>query len=172
MRRVARGEAYDEPVMPEFSSEVLDFRAASESFASVRKLKRPDLKTLRLVDRYQMRKVLTIGGMLLFGKERERCFPDAWIQAGRFCGTDKTHADAAHPFVSAGWRIALCLCESSASCASSRAIASRRDCSFINAMVRPVPTSPRIPFSGSMPALEEEGMSPAKDRPPLATVGQ
>jgi len=51
----------------------------------------PDLETLRLVDKYQRRKVLTIGGMLLFGKERECCFPDAWIQAGRFRGTDKTH---------------------------------------------------------------------------------
>jgi len=91
LRRFALGEAYDEKVMPDFGSEVLDFRAASESFASVRKLKRPDLETLRLVDRYQRRKVLTIGGMLLFGKERERCFPDAWIQAGRFHGTDKTH---------------------------------------------------------------------------------
>jgi predicted HTH transcriptional regulator len=29
--------------------------------------------------------------VLLFGKERERFFPDAWIQAGRFRGTDKTH---------------------------------------------------------------------------------
>jgi len=90
LRRFARGETYDEQVMPEFGSEVLDFRAASESFAPVRKLKRPDLETLRLVDKYQRRKVLTIGGMLLFGKERERCFPDAWIQAGRFRGTDKT----------------------------------------------------------------------------------
>ncbi len=29
--------------------------------------------------------------MLLFGKGRERYFPDAWIQAGRFRGIDKTH---------------------------------------------------------------------------------
>ena len=32
----------------------------------------------------------TVGGMILFGKERERHFPDAWIQAGRFAGTDKS----------------------------------------------------------------------------------
>ena len=31
-----------------------------------------------------------MGGMLLFGKEREQHFPDAWIQAGRFAGTDKS----------------------------------------------------------------------------------
>jgi len=91
LRRFARGEAYDEQAMPEFGSEAIDFRAASESFAPVRKLKRADLETLRLVEKHQRRKVPTIGGMLLFGKERERCFPDAWIQAGRFRGTDKTH---------------------------------------------------------------------------------
>jgi len=27
--------------------------------------------------------------MLLFGKDREMIFPDAWIQCGRFIGTDK-----------------------------------------------------------------------------------
>ena len=91
LRRFAHGEAYDEQAMPEFGSEAIDFRAASESFAPVRKLKRPDLETLRLVEKHQRRKVPTIGGMLLFGKERERCFPDAWIQAGRFRGKDKTH---------------------------------------------------------------------------------
>ena len=32
----------------------------------------------------------TIGGVLLFGVDRERHFPDAWIQAGRFAGSDKS----------------------------------------------------------------------------------
>ena len=91
MRRFVRGEAYDEQAMPDLDSEALDFRAASELFAPVRKLKRADLDTLRLVTRHQGRKVPTVGGMLLFGKERESCFPDAWIQAGRFHGADKTH---------------------------------------------------------------------------------
>ena len=27
--------------------------------------------------------------MLLFGKDREMVFPDAWIQCGRFIGKDK-----------------------------------------------------------------------------------
>ena len=77
--------------MPGCDSEALDFRAASASFASVRKLKRVDLETLRLIVKHQGRKVPTVGGMLLFGRERERYFPDAWVQAGRFRGTDKTH---------------------------------------------------------------------------------
>ncbi|MGQ0550113.1 MAG: ATP-binding protein [Armatimonadota bacterium] len=89
LKRFARGEAYDEQAMPELDSEALDFRAASESFAPVRRLKRQDLETLRLMTTHQGRKVPTVGGMLLFGRDRERHFPDAWIQAGRFRGTDK-----------------------------------------------------------------------------------
>src|SRR5206468_57117 len=33
----------------------------------------------------------TVGGVLLFGRVREKLFPDAWIQAGRFRGTDRSH---------------------------------------------------------------------------------
>lgn len=90
LRRFARGEAFDEQPMPGLDSEDLDFRAASESFAPVRKLARRDLETLRLVTGHQGCKVPTVGGMLLFGQDRERHFPDAWIQAGRFEGTDKS----------------------------------------------------------------------------------
>ena len=90
LRRFARGEAFDEQPMPGLDSEGLDFRAASESFAPVRKLARRDLDTLRLVTSHQGRQVLTVGGMLLFGRDRERHFPDAWIQAGRFQGADKS----------------------------------------------------------------------------------
>jgi predicted HTH transcriptional regulator len=90
LRRFSRGEAFDEQPMPDLDSEALDFRAASESFASVRALSRRDLETLRLLTSYQGRQVPTVGGLLLFGKNRERDFPDAWIQAGRFAGRDKT----------------------------------------------------------------------------------
>ncbi len=90
LRRLARGEAFDEQAMPELDSEDIDFRAASELFAAVRKLTRRDLETLRLVTGHQGRKVPTVGGMLLFGRSRERHFPDAWIQAGRFAGTDRS----------------------------------------------------------------------------------
>jgi predicted HTH transcriptional regulator len=76
--------------MPGLDSEALDFRAASESFAAFRKLARRDMETLRLLTDHQGRKVPTVGGMILFGNDRERHFPDAWIQAGRFAGTDKS----------------------------------------------------------------------------------
>ncbi len=87
--RTARGTGFDEQPMPDLDSEAIDFRAASESFARVRRLKASDLETLRLVVRHQGRKVPTVGGVLLFGADRERHFPDAWIQAGRFKGIDK-----------------------------------------------------------------------------------
>jgi len=90
LRRVARGETFDEQPMPDLDSEALDFRAASESFASEHELRERDLETLRLLTEYQGRKVPTVGGVLLFGVDRERHFPDAWIQAGRFAGTDKS----------------------------------------------------------------------------------
>jgi len=90
LSRFARGETFDEQPMPGLDSEAIDFRAASESFAAIRRLTRRDLETLRLVTRHQGRKVPTVGGMILFGNGREAHFPDAWIQAGRFGGTDKS----------------------------------------------------------------------------------
>ncbi len=89
MQRFARGESFDERAMPELDSEAIDFRVASESFAAVRRLGRRDLETLRLVIAHQGRKVPTVGGILLFGTDRLRQFPDAWIQVGRFSGTDR-----------------------------------------------------------------------------------
>ena len=90
LRRFARGEGFDEQPMPDLDSEALDFRAASESFAAVRTLARRDLETLRIVTEHQGRKVPTVGGMILFGRNRDRHFPDAWIQAGRFEGADRS----------------------------------------------------------------------------------
>lgn len=93
MRRFTKAESYDEQPIPDLNSEEVDFRAASELFARVRTLKRGDLETLRLLTTHQGRKVPTVGGILLFGKNREHHFPDAWVQAGRFRGTDKTRIE-------------------------------------------------------------------------------
>lgn len=89
MQRFARGESFDERPMPDLDSEAIDFRAASEFFAGVRKLRRKDLETLHLLIEHQGRRVPTTGGVLLFGADRLRHFPDAWIQVGRFAGVDK-----------------------------------------------------------------------------------
>jgi predicted HTH transcriptional regulator len=90
LRRAVRGESLEEQPMPDLDSEAIDFRAASESFPYVRKLTKHDLATLRLVTNHQGRRVPTVGGILLFGRDRSSHFPDAWIQAGRFAGADKS----------------------------------------------------------------------------------
>jgi len=90
MRRMARNETYDESPLAHLDSEALDFRVAAELFPQRRTLDRAALETLRALTRHERRLVPTVGGLLLFGKELEREFPDAWIQCGRFAGTDKS----------------------------------------------------------------------------------
>jgi len=53
-------------------------------------LRRQDLCTLGLIADCQGRTVPTIGGMILFGKDRLNYVPDAWIQVGYFASRDKT----------------------------------------------------------------------------------
>ncbi|MEQ8762553.1 MAG: helix-turn-helix domain-containing protein [Planctomycetota bacterium] len=105
MQRFAHGEAFDESPLPGSSSEVIDFRVASESFKPIRRLERKDLETLRLTTTHQGRQVPTVGGMLLFGTDRLRHFPDAWIQVGRFKGNDRStltdHSDLKGPLLEA-----------------------------------------------------------------------
>ncbi len=89
MRRSALNLSYDEEPMPALNPEVLDFRVASGLFAGLREWNEHTPDTLRLVTQHQGRLVPTIGGMLLFGSVRDRYFPDAWVQCGRFAGVDK-----------------------------------------------------------------------------------
>lgn len=90
MRRFLHASTFDEQPLPESSSEAIDFRVASEYFRPLRKLTRATLQTLKITTNYQGRIVPTVGGMLLFGVDRFSSFPDAWIQAGRFAGTDRS----------------------------------------------------------------------------------
>jgi predicted HTH transcriptional regulator len=90
LRRSSLGRSFDEQAVPELDSEDIDFQVASEYFSPVRKLRKPDLQTLRILVPHQGRHVPSVAGVLLFGRDRETRFPDAWIQAGRFAGTDKT----------------------------------------------------------------------------------
>jgi predicted HTH transcriptional regulator len=55
LRRFASGDSYDEEPLPDLDSEAIDFRAASELFASKRKLKKADLDTLHIVTKHQGR---------------------------------------------------------------------------------------------------------------------
>jgi ATP-dependent DNA helicase RecG len=85
LSRYAQGRSFDEEPYPELKSEDIDFRAASESF-----VRRGDLTTLRITTSYQGTVVPTVGGLLLFGKNRLEYFPDAWIRVGLFGGRDRT----------------------------------------------------------------------------------
>jgi predicted HTH transcriptional regulator len=67
----------------------LDFRAAAECFAEFRRLRKSDLRNLQLVTVHQGHEVPTVGGMLLFGNDRLKHFPEAFIRAGCFAGRDK-----------------------------------------------------------------------------------
>jgi len=64
IRRFARGSTFDEEPRPELNTEAIDFRAASECFAPIRKLRRSDLRTLQLTTRHQRREVPANGESL------------------------------------------------------------------------------------------------------------
>ena len=91
LRRSVEGGSFDELPMPGLSSDDLDLKAAQAHFKGKRELDEQGLLTLKLLRREQGVLVPTKGAVLLFGKDRLAHFPDAWIQCGRFTGTDKTH---------------------------------------------------------------------------------
>ena len=91
LRRSVEGGSFDELPMPGLSSDDLDLKAAQAHFKGKRELDEQGLLTLKLLRREQGALVPTKGAVLLFGKDRLAHFPDAWIQCGRFTGTDKTH---------------------------------------------------------------------------------
>jgi predicted HTH transcriptional regulator len=89
LRRTAEGVAFDELPLPDLSIDDLDLTAIKALFRDKCELDENDLFTLRMLTKEQGRLVPTKGAMLLFGKDRERYFPDAWVQCGRFVGKDK-----------------------------------------------------------------------------------
>jgi predicted HTH transcriptional regulator len=89
LKRLNWRTTFDEQAIPDLKSEAIDFRAASELFAPYRQLTAQAWSTLRVTTEHQGRQVPTIGGLLLFGKDRFARFPDAWIQAGRFAGINR-----------------------------------------------------------------------------------
>ena len=89
LKRWNRMDSFDEQAVPDLKSEAIDFLAASEFFAPYRHLTPQAWSTLRVTTEHQGRQVPTIGGLLLFGKDRFARFPDAWIQAGRFAGSNR-----------------------------------------------------------------------------------
>ena len=89
LRREAEGVSFDETPLGHLTAGDVDLAAVRRAFSGRRTISAKDLKTLRLVTRYQGRDVPTVAGVVLFGRDRSRAVPDAWIQAGRFAGTDR-----------------------------------------------------------------------------------
>jgi ATP-dependent DNA helicase RecG len=89
LKRLNWRTTFDEQAIPALKSEAIDFRAASELFAPYRQMTAQAWSTLRVTTGHQGRQVPTVGGLLLFGKDRFARFPDAWIQAGRFAGINR-----------------------------------------------------------------------------------
>lgn len=89
LKNLNRPGSFDEQAIPELSSEAIDFRAASELLAQFRKVQPQIWSNLRITSEYQRRTAPTVGGLLLFGKDRFARFPDAWIQMGRFAGSNR-----------------------------------------------------------------------------------
>jgi ATP-dependent DNA helicase RecG len=87
--RSAEGISFDEMPMPELSKDDLDLVAVQKFFAGEWRVDDQALVTIKLLTSYQRRLVPTKGAILLFGKERALHFSDAWVQCGRFTGTDK-----------------------------------------------------------------------------------
>jgi predicted HTH transcriptional regulator len=86
LHRAARYQSFDEELVITENSEALDFRVVSELFSKVRQIEKNDLLSLKLMATYQRQEVPTNAGMILFGKERLKYFPDAWVHCGRFSG--------------------------------------------------------------------------------------
>jgi predicted HTH transcriptional regulator len=90
LRQSAGGRGFDEQTRPGTGLEDLDREAMEEAFRSAgRTLGGDDLVELRLLALEGGRRVATRGGLLLFGRRRLDLFPDAWVQAGRFQGSDR-----------------------------------------------------------------------------------
>jgi ATP-dependent DNA helicase RecG len=90
LQREAEGVSFDESPLAHLSATDVDLAAVRRAFAGRRTINAKDLRTLRIITRHQGRDVPTVAGIVLFGTERDRTIPDAWIQAGRFAGEDRT----------------------------------------------------------------------------------
>lgn len=82
---------FDEEIIFHSSFSDLDFTLVCDVFSHIKKINKKNLLTLGITSPNKGKEKATYGGMILFGKDKERFLPDAWIQAGRFKGTNKVH---------------------------------------------------------------------------------
>lgn len=97
LRRTASGQVFDEQPAPHAGGEAIDRDAVRECLRRARVEPPADgVEALLLEWRVLLpasgaggRAIPSLGGLILFGRDRDRHFPDAWIQAGRFRGADR-----------------------------------------------------------------------------------
>ncbi|MBY0461785.1 MAG: putative DNA binding domain-containing protein [Alphaproteobacteria bacterium] len=89
LKRSIQLKTFDEEPLYETNIEHFDFKSAQHLFSPFRSINKNDFYTLGLMIKEGARDIPTVGGVLLFSKEREKFFPDAYIKAGRFKGKDK-----------------------------------------------------------------------------------
>lgn len=97
MQRSVRFESFDELPFATEPIDAVDLKAVRTEFAGRRSIQRRDLQTLGLSALHQGHEVPTIGGLVLFGRDRQ-AFPDATVRCARFEGTDRVKIlDTAEP---------------------------------------------------------------------------
>ncbi|RLB82320.1 MAG: hypothetical protein DRH17_06340 [Deltaproteobacteria bacterium] len=92
LQRSLVGFSYDQTPCPDLSVGDLDMEKIHRAFATVgRKIDKQKLESLGVLVAYAGRRVLSYGGVILFGTDtaRQRYFPDARVSCARFRGTDK-----------------------------------------------------------------------------------
>lgn len=91
LRRTLQLKTFDEEPVYSARFEEVDAQFIEEQFQPHRSLKPGDWYTLGLKVKEGPKEYLSVGAVLLLGKQNMEHFPDAWIQAGRFEGTDKSN---------------------------------------------------------------------------------
>lgn len=89
MRRSCRFESFDETAFPTESLERIDLEAVTTEFAALKSIRPKDLNVLGLSVQHQGTEVPTVGGLVLFGRDRAG-FADASIRCARFTGATRS----------------------------------------------------------------------------------
>jgi len=80
------GGTFDEMPMPGLCIDDIDTKAIAQSVSEKPVINETKLRTLKLLVPHQGRLVPSKEAMILFGRERQFYFSDAWVQCGRFTG--------------------------------------------------------------------------------------
>lgn len=89
LARSAQGQPFDEQPSRDRTAADLDLDRIRGLFAGVRSVGARELRSLHLLTDDADRDAATVGGVLLFGRQRDTDFPDASIRCARFKGVTR-----------------------------------------------------------------------------------